>query len=226
MKFGALVVDGRNKIGGQVASKNRAGAYLRNKVTPVNPQSVAQSNVRNRFGGISQAWRGLTEAQRTAWNAAVQDFGRTDIFGDIRNPSGAQLHQRLNQELSLAGASLIVLPPLVGETETISALSATAAAGTPALSVVFGPSPVPANTAYIVEATPQVSPGKSFVKNLYRRIGQIAPAATTPFDALSAYTARFGALVAGQKLFIRVKTVNLLTGITSPYMATTVIVAS
>ena len=28
MKWGALVVDGRGKIGGQVASKNRAGAYL------------------------------------------------------------------------------------------------------------------------------------------------------------------------------------------------------
>ena len=40
MKFGALVVDGRNKIGGQVASKNRAGAYLRNKVTPSKKRTI------------------------------------------------------------------------------------------------------------------------------------------------------------------------------------------
>jgi hypothetical protein len=45
MKFGAIVTEGRGKIGGHVASKNKSGAYLRTKVTPVNRQSVAQSNV-------------------------------------------------------------------------------------------------------------------------------------------------------------------------------------
>ena len=34
-KFGAIIVAGSGKINGFVASKNRAGAYLRTKVTPV-----------------------------------------------------------------------------------------------------------------------------------------------------------------------------------------------
>lgn len=90
-KFGAIIVDGRGKIGGHVASKNRGGAYLRTKVTPANAQTSAQNQVRNLFTSLTQGWRGLTQAQRDAWNAAVLDYSRTDIFGDIRNPSGINL---------------------------------------------------------------------------------------------------------------------------------------
>jgi len=32
--FGAIVVDGRGKLGGHVASKNRHGSYFRTKVSP------------------------------------------------------------------------------------------------------------------------------------------------------------------------------------------------
>ena len=58
IKWGALMVDGRGKIGGQVASKNRAGAYMRNKVTPVNQQTSYQLTVRNRLSYYSQNWGG------------------------------------------------------------------------------------------------------------------------------------------------------------------------
>jgi hypothetical protein len=100
-KFGAIIVDGRNKIGGHVASKNRAGSYLRTKVTPTNPGTTYQVNVRNRLAGISTAWRALTEAQRKAWNVAVSNYARTDIFGDLKNPSGFNLHQQLNNNQSI-----------------------------------------------------------------------------------------------------------------------------
>ena len=53
IKFGAIVVDGRNKIGGHVMSKNRAGAYMRTKVSPVNPRSLDQMSVRSRLSAIS-----------------------------------------------------------------------------------------------------------------------------------------------------------------------------
>lgn len=59
--FGA--VDGRGKIGGHVASKNRSGAYARIKVTPVNPQTTFQQVARNLLTSLSQGWRALTQAQ-------------------------------------------------------------------------------------------------------------------------------------------------------------------
>ena len=85
-KFGAIVVDGRGKIGGHVATKNKSGSYFRTKVTPVNPQSASQNSVRSRLATRAQAWKGLTAAQRTSWNAAVNDFQRTNIFGDTVIP--------------------------------------------------------------------------------------------------------------------------------------------
>jgi len=44
--FGAIVVDGRGKLGGHVASKNRHGSYFRTKVSQANQQvSIAQMSV-------------------------------------------------------------------------------------------------------------------------------------------------------------------------------------
>lgn len=226
LKWGALVVDGRAKIGGHVASKNRGGAYLRTKVTPVNPQTTSQSAVRSIFTAVAQAWRDLTAAQRASFNAAVENFKRTDVFGDLKTPSGSQLHQRLNINLVNIGEPVITEAPLPIAVPSMDTLSATAAAAVPALSVVFTPTPIPANSVAVVEATAQLSPGRYFVKNQFRKIGQIAAAGTSPFNALAAYTAKFGTLVEGQKIGIRVKIVDMSTGLTSQYLSTSLIVAA
>src|SRR3972149_5825724 len=81
IKFGSILTDGRGKLGGQVYARNRSGAYVRNKVTPNNPQSGFQSTARARLAGFSEGWRGLTQAQRDAWNAAGPDFPKTNQFG-------------------------------------------------------------------------------------------------------------------------------------------------
>src|SRR3546814_19213217 len=98
VKFGALMTDARGKLGGHVFSKNRAGSYLRTKVTPVNPQTIYQTSVRALFGAISSQWSGLSQAVRDSFNGAVADWATTDIFGDLKNPSGKALFQRLNNQ--------------------------------------------------------------------------------------------------------------------------------
>lgn len=226
VKFGAIVVDGRNKIGGHVLSKNRAGSYMRTKVTPVNPQTVAQSDVRSALTYLSQSWRGLSESQRAAWNGAVENFKRTDIFGDIKTPSGLNLYNRLNLNLNAGGASYITAPPAPSTTESLTALSAAADVSSTSFDVTFAPSPVPANYKLIIEATPQVSPGKSFLKNAYRILQVENAAATTPADIYAAYIAKFGTLVAGQKIGVRAKLLNTLTGLTSLPLAYEVIVSA
>lgn len=215
IKFGALMVDARGKIGGHVASKNRGGAYMRTKVTPVNPQSVAQTGVRSAFTTIAQAWRGLTAAQRASFNGAVANFAKTDIFGDLRNPSGSNLHQRLNLNLAAVGASPIVSAPAVANSPEAFEFSVTAAAGVPAVTLAWTSGAVPAGTAVIVETSPCLSPGKSFVKNLFRQI-QVLPAAdTTPTIITANFASKFGNPIAGQQIFVRTKVVNIATGIVS-----------
>lgn len=211
-KFGAIVVAGRGKIGGHVASQNRSGSYFRTKVTPINRNSASQAGVRERLTGISQSWRGLTEAQRTAWNAAVNDYSRTDIFGDVRNPSGFTLFQRLNNNLSAIGISTISDPPVPESVGVCTAGALTYTVGSPALSLALS-NTVPADTKVKVFATAPLSAGKNFVKSEFRLITVLAAAATSPANLKTAYETKFGSLGSvGQKIFVQLVCVNSNTG--------------
>lgn len=226
VKFGAIVTDGRGKIGGHVASKNRGGAYFRTKVTPTNPQTISQSAARNRLTTFAQDWKGLTEAARLSFNAAVANYAKTDIFGDIKQPSGINLYVKLNSNLAEVGVAPLTAAPLPEAVAAVETLSATAAAGTPAFSVVFTPTPVPADTAFIVRATGQTSPGKNFLKNQYRNVSVVDAAGTSPKNLLAEYVAKFGTLVAGQKIGVEVIPVNKVTGQKGQALSTTLIVAA
>lgn len=226
MKFGAIVVDGRGKIGGHVASKNRGGAYLRTKVTPSNPNTSVQAAVRNRLTSLAQAWSGLTAAQRESWNKAVSNFAGTNIFADKVNPSGINLFTKLNANLLEVGSSMISSAPLPEEVVAVLTVSATAAAGTPAFSVAFTPTPVPAKTAFIIRATGQVSAGVSNLKGKFRNVTVLTFSATSPEDLLAAYTAKFGTLVAGQKIGVEIVPVNTVTGQKGQAVSTSLIVAA
>lgn len=226
LKWGALVVDGRGKIGGQVASKNRAGAYLRTKVTPVNPQTSFQLGVRNRLTAFSQAWRGLTQSQRDAWNAAVSDFARTDIFGDLKNPTGFNLYQRLNNNLSVIGQAGISVPPLPAPVGAIAVTGVSAAEGADNLTIALDAA-VPAGTYCKVFATAPQSAGKNFVKSEYRLVAILDPAEISPYDLKAEYVAKFGSIgAAGQKIFVKIEPVNGTTGQTgTPSQASGIVAA-
>jgi len=212
IKFGSFIVDGRGKIGGHVASKNRGGAYLRTKVSPINPQTTRQAAVRSQLTGYAQGFRSLTASAIAAWNSAVANFTKTDIFGDIKQPSGINLYIKLNMNLEQVGGTPLTTPPLPGDVPAVDSVSLVADSSPQTFTITFGPSPVPANTAFIIEATPGVSAGKSFVKSEYRQIGYLAAAATSPSASISDYTTVFGSLVAGQKVFVRLTPVNTATG--------------
>jgi hypothetical protein len=212
MKFGAIVTDGRGKIGGHVASKNRGGAYLRTKVSPVNGQTTAQNEIRNRFTTLSQSWRGLAPGERDAWNAAVADYARTNIFGDLHQPTGFNLYQRLNNNLVTIGEAAITTPPLPSAVGEVVLVSLAVAAGAGTMSLVMSGA-VPAGTNVKIWACAPVSAGRSFVKSQYRLISILAPAAATPVNLKAAYETKFGSVgIAGQKVFIKATAVNSATG--------------
>ena len=212
MKFGALVVDGRGKIGGHVASKNRGGAYLRTKVTPVNAQTSYQLGVRSRFTGFSQGWRALTAGQRDAWNAAVSDFQKTDIFGDLRSPTGFNLFQRLNNNLSVCGVAQINVPPLPSAVGAIFILLLEKINSENSFTIVFTSS-LPANTAIKIYATAPLSAGKSFVKSEFRLILVATSLDIDSKNIHNSFVAKFGTQgLVGQKVFVKCIAVNIITG--------------
>lgn len=226
IKFGMMMTDARGKLGGQVFSKNRGGAYVRTKVTPSNPQTADQVAQRALLSSASQSWRGLTEAERESWNGAVSNYSSTNVFGDIINPTGAQLHTKININVALAGGSVVTTPPLPIGISSPAGVSVTADASTPEVILAWTSGAVPANTVMVVEATPCVSVGRYNVNNRFRVIGTLAAATATGADVATEYTAKFGSLVAGQKLFIRVKFINKNTGEVSQSIVTETIVVA
>jgi hypothetical protein len=227
IKWGALVVDGRNKIGGHVASKNRAGAYMRNKVTPVNPKSASQVTVRARLSSLASGWRGITAGQRLAWNNAVSDYKKTDIFGDIQNPSGFNLYVKLNGNLINIGVAAIAAPPLPVAVSVFTSGTLTAAAGAQTMSLAVLPAIQPVSETIIVRATPALSAGKTFVKSEFRQIGTFTTATAGAYDLATMYIAKFGTIgQAGTKIFVEVSHVNESTGQQSQVQKYLIIVAA
>lgn len=225
--FGTLATDVRGKVAGVVYSKNAAGAYIRQKVSPTQTLTTRRGVVRERITNLSKYWSGtLTPDQVSAWNAFAKNNPVTDIFGRAQTLSGIQTFCRLNAVILNVGGTQIDDPPLNLSITGITTLSASAAAGTPALSIVFGPSPLDTNIKLNIFATQQLPTGRTFTKNFLRWIGASSAAATTPFNALSIYTAKFGALVEGGKIGILANAVDITTGAQTTGLYTTVIVAA
>jgi hypothetical protein len=222
LKFGMVVTEASGKLGGHVFARNRGGAYARTKVTPVNPQTLAQQDARIRLAAFSQQWRGLTQEQRDAWNASVTDFGRTDIFGDLRNPTGKNLYTLLNINLLNAGQSPIDQPPLPSAVESFTIQSVSADLSALTFDVTFDSGT--AGSTILVYATEGVSAGVAFVKNRYRLIGTLAGNAASPANVYTDYVAKFGIPAVGSKIFIAFRGVNNTTGQVSPLSAGSAIV--
>lgn len=221
----AIVADIRNKLNGSVFSKNRYGGYVRTKVTPVNPQSSAQQNVRNRLSTNSQAWRGLTEVQRQSWIDAAPNFPFTDIFGNSKILSGSALYVKFNNNLNQIGEAAIATAPSPVAIPAL-AISGVVADDSANTVIITATTPVPADFAMVVFATPNVTPGKSFVKNQFRFVQAFAAAAAGPFDISAAYVALFGDPVVDQKVFVQAFYVSTISGQAGiPVQASTIVIA-
>lgn len=224
--FTAVVADMRNKLNGTVFSKNRYGSYTRTKVTPVNPQTDLQQEVRNRLSTNSQNWRGLTESQRLGWINAAPNFPRTDIYGNPKILSGNALYVALNNNLMNVNETAISDAPNPVAIPALSITSLTATAGTQSLSLGFDPSAVPTDFALLVQATPNVGPGISFVKNKFRKITFASAAVSSPLNILTAFQGHFGNVVEGMKIYVRCQLISTVTGQAGIPVTTSVIVAA
>lgn len=210
LKWGALAVDGRGKLGGHVLARNRSGAYIRTKVTPNNPQSTYQSIARALLAAFSSKWRALSQVQRDAWNGAVASFSGTNVFGDLVNPTGKNLFTRLNINIANAGGTKILLPPMPTELPSIVGTTL-AVVGAGASTITF---PAVGTTSVFIEATPPLSPGVGFFKNKFRLISNYVAGDAAITVTTADYDARFGSPIADMKIAYRLTPVDITTGLT------------
>lgn len=215
IKWGMMVVDGRGKLGGHVLTKSRNGATARTKVTPANPQTSYQQANRALFGQLSSNWAELTESQRKAWNGAVGAWQKTNIFGDLKSPSGRDLYISLNRNILQVGGTAIDVPSLK-EGILPNAIASVDFDAVGQEIVVSMTNTATGNENIAVSLTAPMSAGRYNFSGAYRFLthGQ-GDKVTIPF---ADYEARFGSLIDGQAMGIQVVIHNQATGEVSPPM--------
>lgn len=230
IKWGMMMTDGRGKLGGQVASKNRAGAYIRTKVTPVNPQTSFQSAVRQRLAVLSARWSNLPESARTSWNEAANsaEWSKNDIFGDARRPTGKNLFTGLNLVSLEVTNTLMSRPPKKANFSPFSISSLDVIANGDVIMFADVRSEPVTDTRWQVEATPPVSSGRYYLKNLYRHIDSTQQVFGDSNELIvsNPYQYRFGELgedAVGKRVGVRIR--QVLDGQVTPWVEVSAIVA-
>lgn len=129
--YGNIVAEARGKVGGVVFSRNTGGAYVRQKVSPVQPRTPAQLNQRSRLTAVSKVWETLTQSQREAWKSFSLSPKKRDVLGLAKQRTAQQMFMFCNLALDSVGYPLILNPPVdlaVDALTNISLVSATSGA--------------------------------------------------------------------------------------------------
>lgn len=111
IKTGAVVTEIRGSLGGNVFSRNKGGAYVRQRVKPINPNTPKQAAVRGTFGTLQALWRSLTQAQQDEWKAATENYTAVNRVGDVIKYTPLQLFTRCNMTLLEGGGTTIITIP-------------------------------------------------------------------------------------------------------------------
>jgi len=196
-----LDVPQSGSVGARTSSRNSSGQYVRQRAIPTNPRSTAQIAARARLADLSAAWRGLTAIQQASWIAFGQSFTTVNSLGTAIHLTGLQCYIKVNTVNLLTGLSTVSTPPALPSFIATTVTGVTAVSATP-LITVQGAAPA-SGTIQLAFASPQLSAGVNF-NGQYRYL-QLADVFTSGACSLqTAYAAKFGALIAGKKIFVKI----------------------
>jgi len=214
-----LDVPQSGSVAGTTSSRNRFGQYRRTRAVPVNTNTSAQQDARNRLTSFSIAWRSLTDPQRDAWASYSLEHPVTDSLGQSQILTGFQQYVGVNSLLANAAFSPVTDPPtgVPSFEPDFAVANATAAA----LSILDGNGPAGAGTAVVMEVSPPLSPGRNFNAD-FRVVGVDTGSLAAAEITAALLTAKFGTLVPGMKFFWRVRAVET-TGARGNYQSGTVV---
>jgi hypothetical protein len=114
-----LISDARKSIGGTTYAANRYGLYNRTRTAPVQPRTPPQQHNRAAFTLVTQAWKGLTPAERDAYRVYAETQWKVDSLGQRYRPSGYGVWCETALNLMNATGSLPVRPPDLNDVDHI-----------------------------------------------------------------------------------------------------------
>lgn len=199
-KFGAIVVSGSGKIGGQAFSESGK----RPKLSAIGQRTVKQRYAPNTLLTTSRSligmWKQLTQSQRGTWQGAIR--GTSSAFNAFvslnvnrRKSGNAIINEFINSAARYTLTSFSIAADASAHTITVS--SAQTVLGTPRCHLSL---------------SAQQSPGKSVNSKGIRLFTLGSAQANFGYNLGSAYEAVYGALIAGKKIFYEAYVYNAANG--------------
>jgi len=209
VKYGGGIQDIRGSLAGQVHSRNTFGNYIRQKVSPVQPRTSRQLEIRTLFSELSRRFSNtLSDEQQEAWRQAAASAPVRDVFGDSITLTGINLYARLNSLRLLQGLPPLDDPPPVEEVPRLDSLTLTWNGDAGTLEVGFAPTPIPPGLSLFVWTTEPLNPGVAFVSPKLRLLTILPQGTTSPADITTQYVARYGAITKGKRIFVAAELVS------------------
>ena len=197
---------------GVTAAKVKSRKYIRNRGYGGSTRTAFQASVKAVFKQLSQAWKGLTNAQILAWNAAANTAEGRSVLGTKSKISGSNLFMRLNYWVVYCGGAIKTAVPTLAGVPTPEDATVVL---TPA-AMTFQLDDVPTESAnlklVILASEPQ---GNGITKAYSKAAAFDAPCNVTDedIDIKAKYDAKYGAPSAGApKVFFKYFFVNTVTG--------------
>lgn len=213
MKFRPLIgTDLSGSIGGITASRNRGGAYFRNRAIPVNPSTPAQQVVRGAFAAASSLFLNiLTEPQKGGWDDYAANTPLVDAIGQEVEVTGRAMFIRSNVPLIQAGLGFILDAP---EGTGVGAMTPpsinTVAAGSDQVALTFDTTDPWANEngGYLFAyCSRPVSINRLSWKGPFKFAGVVTGSSSAPPTSPALVTSPF-TYQSGQKLFVRFRAID------------------
>lgn len=221
IKTGGGVAQISGSIAGTVFSRNRYGAYARNRSIPVNPNTPKQQKVRAAVALLASQWyNSLSAANRELWTIYADNVAVKNRLGDDINLTGFNMYVRTNTPLINADLAEVDAGPT---TFTLAEQDPTASAAiseaTQNISLTFdtGLPWVDEDDAYmLVYASPPQNDSINFYAGPYNLAdtidGDSASAPTSPATIAVPF-----AVVEDQKVFLQARIVRADGRLSEPF---------
>jgi len=223
---GPTVAAVSGSIGGTVFSRNRYGAYMRFRAKPVVSTTTYVQAAKARLAAATQAYQGLTAAQKSAWASWAQANPVQGSLGFPQVLTGHAAYVGLHCRALLAVETPLDEPPVTTGPEALTTLTMTGDIGAGAFGVVYTPTPLAATEELWIRACVVSSTGINYIENLLKHIQESAAAQASPFDFQTALVARIGTLQVGQVCHAQASVFDAATMLLSPPMRTSVVLTS
>jgi hypothetical protein len=192
------------KFGRSVTWPGRNGLIRRILVTPANPRTDRQLEVRELLSQQARRFDALTDAQQDAWNVAAAGYQSRPTLGQSGPLTGLQLFIRVNCKLGLLGLVPVDVPPAAPQFPNLApqSLVITNTGGVVAVKLAC---PTEPGDNTVLRASPPQNSAVRACRN-YRIIGLCPAPVQGSADITGLYTAEFGAVPIGKRLFVRAST--------------------